>query len=604
MTALELEAGGARKEVRLADYLDAAGEERAREAEYQWIKTLRHLAVDGLPFRRRFTLRGDSLWWFAELYLHKRQTILRLHRTIAAFRVMVAREQPSAIRLRSAEDAGVVRSAAAALGVRILGSPGDGAAVEGIWRMDARATGLAAAARLSRMRARSGRGEVARGSVAAFVHRAFWQSGTTSGGAEAYIGPVLAAIEARLPSGQLRYVGIGPASNFRVRRWWRPDFRGAAILPIERLAPWSAMRESRAIFRERRVNRDALYASDAIRAHAVIDQVDCWPAVMTELAGIALLQFPWSARAMDEAAAALEAVEPRVAVTYAEAGGWGRAIALECRRRSIPFAGIQHGFIYRHWLNYRHEPDELAADPGHSTDGGFPLPDRTLLFDEYARRHLEAAGHVPPDRLRVTGSARLDELAAAIRSMPPGEVARARGAAGAGREPLLLLAAKEREIRGVLPAFVRAVGGYPDIRLAIKPHPAETAAAYASVIEGCPNIRVLPIETPLAACLAAADAVVTMNSTVAVDALALGIPALVIGLPNNLTPFVETGAMAGASTPDEMTTAIAKVLYNQEFRTTVRERSGSSPRDGRAAARAADAVLELGRLTPAIERTT
>ena len=64
---------------------------------------------------------------------------------------------------------------------------------------------------------------------------------------------------------------------------------------------------------------------------------------------------------MDEAAAALDALQPRAAVTYAEAGGWGRALVLECRRRNIPTAGLQHGFIYRHWLNYLHEPDEMDA---------------------------------------------------------------------------------------------------------------------------------------------------------------------------------------------------------------------------------------------------
>ena len=114
---------------------------------------------------------------------------------------------------------------------------------------------------------------------------------------------------------------------------------------------------------------------------------------------------------MDEAAAALDAIEPDVAVTYAEAGGWGRALALECRRRGIPLAGLQHGFIYRHWLNYRHEPDETLAgsrEPVRSAASRFPAA--TLLFDEHAARHLSTAGRFPPRPLAVTGSARLDEL--------------------------------------------------------------------------------------------------------------------------------------------------------------------------------------------------
>ncbi len=70
--------GTERRDVALASYLDAAGEERALTSAYGWIKSLRHANVDGVPLRRRFTVRGDSLWWFAELYLHKQQVILTL----------------------------------------------------------------------------------------------------------------------------------------------------------------------------------------------------------------------------------------------------------------------------------------------------------------------------------------------------------------------------------------------------------------------------------------------------------------------------------------------------------------------------------------------
>ena len=51
---------------------------------------------------------------------------------------------------------------------------------------------------------------------------------------------------------------------------------------------------------------------------------------------------------------------------------------------------------------------------------------------------------------------------------------------------------------------------------------------------------------PLAPLLAASRAVITVNSTVALDAAVAGVPALVIGLPNNLSPFVDAGALAGA----------------------------------------------------------
>jgi hypothetical protein len=317
--------------------------------------------------------------------------------------------------------------------------------------------------------------------------------------------------------------------------------------------------------------------------------------VREQLAGIALLQFPWSGRSMDEAAAALAAIEPDVAVTYAEAGGWGRALALECRRRGVPLAGLQHGFIYRHWLNYRHEVDETTTDPGQPSDRGFPFPAATLLFDDHAARHLSTAGHFPPSALAVTGSARLDELAAAVRALNAADVERVRRDCGAGTSrALVLFAGKEREARPFLPALVDAVRGMPDVQLVIKPHPAETADVYAAAAAGASNVAVAASAAALPSLLAAAGAVVTVNSTVAIDALALGVPAVVIGLPNNLTPLVEAGLMLGAGPAPEIRAALGKVLYDKEFRSSIRARAADESRaDGRAAARSADAILAL-----------
>jgi hypothetical protein len=591
MIALDIDAGTGARRIDLLAYLDPADEERAQEDAYAWIKAVRHLRVDGQPFRSRFTLRGDSLWWFAELYLHKEQAILTVLRILAAFDTMADRERPLAVTGADSRYGGVIAHAAAVRRIRYAGTrwPNETAR---LLRMEARAAGLAAAARLSRLR--GGPAEKGPARLAAFVHRAFWRSGTPDGSAESYIGPVLRELEQRLPAADVRYVGVGPRSNFRARRWWDAIARDATagIVPIEHYAPWPAMKAARALYRQRHAIRRALWTSADLRAHAVIRGCDCWPLVKQQLAGVALLQFTWSARAMDEAAAALDRLGPKTVVTYAEAGGWGRAIALECRRRGIAFAALQHGFIYRHWLNYRHEADEAAPDPHNAADAGFPFPDRTLLFDERTSGYLSSAGRFPPSTLAVTGSPRLDELHAAIRALSRDDVENARRQAGAESRTLVLFAAKEREARRSLPALIAAVRGMPDVHLAIKPHPAETPDVYASAVSGAANVAVLAASAPLAPLLAAARAVVTVNSTVAVDALTLGVPSLVIGLPNNLTPFVDAGVMAGARTPEEIQDGLARVLYDQEFRSRIERGRGID--GGRlAAARSADAIVRL-----------
>ena len=595
--------GSGLRTVALADWLDPAREEQALVASHAWIKRLRQISVDGQPLRSRFVLRGDSLWWFAEVYLHRQQTMLTLFRALAALEHLMETESPVAIGIGTGGR--IVRmlapQVARARKVRWKGPANGGLEWLRLARLDLRARALMLSASASRLRPHGAAERTADAPVAAFVHSAFWKRGVADGGAESYIGPILDSLESRLPAGSVRYVGLGPSENFAARRWWRTlGGRGpaAAVVPIERYAPWAALRDSRAVWRERHAMRRALWNSAELRAHAVIDGCDCWPAVREELAGIALLQWPWSARAMDEAAAALETLRPRVALTYAEAGGWGRALMLECRRRGIRSVGLQHGFIYRHWLNYLHEPDEMAPARDHPEDAGFPRPGLTLLFDDYARRHLEQRGRFPPDSLAVTGSPRLDALVAAARSVTAGDIAGAREAAGVAESAaLVVLVAKHKEARHVLLPLVQAVAAMPGVQLAIKTHPAETPDVYEGAAGGQPNVRVLPASAPLAPLLRASRAVVTVNSTVALDAAVLGIPALVIGLPNNLSPFVEAGIMAGAASPGEIAPALRRILYDEGFRRQIEEeRSAYLTRfgigsDGQAATRAADAVL-------------
>jgi hypothetical protein len=602
---LLVDTGTGARRVRLADYLDGSAQEQATTAAHAWIKQLRHARVDGQPLRRQFTLRGDSLWWFAELYLHKRQVVLSLFRTFAALERLAEQERPLDIRFVSGDHVvgHAAREFARARKIRYRGPAGWPVSHLRLARMDLRARALTFAALASRLRSRPAPRLPAGTTVAAFVHRAFWRKGSSEGEAESYIGHVLTALEERLTHDRMAYVGVGPADNFRARRWWHPlrsEAAGPSVLPIESFAPLAALRDSREIWRLRHSYRRMLCRSDDIRRHSVIAGCDCWPVVREELAGIAWLQWPWSARAMDEAGAALDALRPAAALTYAEAGGWGRAIVLEARRRGIRSAGLQHGFIYRHWLNYRHEPDEMQPDPERPEDGGFPRPDLTLLFDNYAARQLEETGRFPSHALAVTGSPRLDALVVEAARLSDEDLTKVRAEAGATAEQsLVTLVTKFTEARQVLPALVAAAAAMPQVQLAIKTHPAETPEMYEAAVGSTRNIRVLPAAAPLAPLVRASRAIVTVNSTVALDAAVLGVPSLVIGLPNNLSPFVDEGVFAGAAGAADVEAAVVRILYDEGFRQQLqRAREAFLDRfaigsNGGAARRSAEAVLGL-----------
>jgi hypothetical protein len=265
-------------------------------------------------------------------------------------------------------------------------------------------------------------------------------------------------------------------------------------------------------------------------------------------------------------------------------------------RAGVPFAGLQHGFIYRHWLNYLHEPDEVAPA---GDDRGFPAPDRTLVFDRYAAEHLTTAGRFAPSSLSVTGSARLDDLANRFNRQRAARPDIRRELGVEERQPLAILAAKFIEIERELPGLVAAVAAMSDVRLIVKPHPAETPDVYGPFVASAPNVSVAPEGADLSRLLAGADAVVTMNSTVAIDGLVLGLPALVVGLPNNLQPFVEAGAMLGARSGDDLRPALESLLRDPDVRAApARAAAAFTARygmqtDGHAADRAAAEILAL-----------
>jgi len=583
-------AGGASVTVELASALTPALRDRARGDTNRWIKSLRHARYGSASMRERFTYRDDSLWWFTELYLQKMRRLDTAVAAVLALDAIHAAQAPARVEVTTRD--GAIREAALAFGrargVAVSLAASDAARSRHGW--PGFLVGLTA--ELARLRPARPARVARRPRVAAFIHTAFWRGGDGDEGAaqEHYLGPVLDAIASRTGAGGLAYVGLGPRRNFRARRWWDPVTAGAAaraVTPIEQFAPRRAVAGALDLWRRRAALADAVATGDGIRAAAAVHGCDLWPVLAHELRGAALVQWPWSARAMDEAGAAIDALDPETVVTYAEAGGWGRALVLEARRRGVPSIGVQHGFIYRHWLNYLHAADEHAAIGG---DRGVPIPTRSLLFDRYAAEHLIREGAFPEAAISVTGSPRLDELAAKMRT--------AQSAAPGMR---IVLAAKHSEIAGELPGLFAAVGARPDVRLVIKPHPAETPDVYAPLARSHANIAVAPASADLAALLSGAAALVTMNSTVAIDGLVLGVPALVVGLPNNLSPFVDAGVMVGVDAGGAIGPQLQALLYDRQVRDGLLARAaGFAARyemraDGQAASRAADEVLAMTR---------
>src|SRR5260221_13741302 len=272
---LDVESGAGLRRVDLRDYLAPGGAERAHEDAYAWIKGVRPLRIEGVPFRARFPLRGDSLWWSAELYLHKEEAILNVFRTIAAFDALVERDRPLTVRYVDGRYPGVIAQAAAARQIRYSGPAWPRSTGWNLLKMDALARGLATGARFSRQRATPV--APARARVAAFVHTAFWQSDGVDGSAESYIGPVLRAIETRVAAAHVPDVASRAPTNFPALPWWGPLAAPAEgpLVPVQRYAPAAALAAARAVYPARHPTPRSMWDSPQPPAPSGLRGCDC-----------------------------------------------------------------------------------------------------------------------------------------------------------------------------------------------------------------------------------------------------------------------------------------------------------------------------------------
>jgi UDP-N-acetylglucosamine 2-epimerase len=123
------------------------------------------------------------------------------------------------------------------------------------------------------------------------------------------------------------------------------------------------------------------------------------------------------------------------------------------------------------------------------------------------------------------------------------------------------------------PALVRAVESLPGVRMLVKPHPAEPATAYDAVLrrEGGRRARVLPAGSDLVEALHAADALVTVESLSAVEALVLGRPVVVLNMPTHLRELVDQGVALAVAAGEDPAPALRAVLFDAAVRERLAE---------------------------------
>jgi hypothetical protein len=572
-----LEAAGVRF-VRLRGLLPPAERDAIDEAAIAWTKAWgRAPLLDGRSFRELVAWKGESLWWLAELYLHHSTRAPGYVRLVETLLRLLERERPDEVEAFGLpwEEELLLSRVCTARGVLYQGRAAPRRSrlalrtlrvrLESRWNgAKALATRLKASFAGAPARTRDGR----RG-VLFLSHAAFWRerrdaSGRTSA-YEHYFDRLIPETAAQA-SLRVDVVALGPRAAFRrrgarerVRDWLRLEPPSGPFLHVDRFCDGRVLAELRRAGAELRRSWRKLRASPGMAeafSHRGVRFADLGG---PELAATMLLQLPWGVRCYEEMLGALDALAPEVVCLYAESSGWGRAALLACRARGVRSLALQHGILYPKYYSYRHDADEQDS----------PRPDRTAVFGEAAVRFLREQGGYAEAALVVTGSPKFDDLLHAARAWERDALRRRLGVAAGER--LLVVASRHRGIRethqsigSAFPGLARAVEALDGVRCVVKPHPAEPPDAYAAEIAaaGATRVALATAGEDLIALLHAADALVTVESLSAVEALVLGRPVLILNMPTNLRALVEQGVALGVDEGADPLPALRLLLFD------------------------------------------
>lgn len=240
----------------------------------------------------------------------------------------------------------------------------------------------------------------------------------------------------------------------------------------------------------------------------------------------------------------LQRLRPK-AVLVADTGEY--ALMRAAQKSGIRFIELQHGIFSPD------HPDALPAEALSQTQGDLLLPDLLAVYGDYWRDCLACSALASLDRIVACGCSAIDQYrglrASALRNRSPSD-------------PMRLLLTAQGFSVAELVCFIRefmCLVGRP-VELSIKLHPIYDEEASYRVLAPDSRVRILESghATPTHQLIAESDMHLSISSACHYDALALGVPTVVLGLLGHelMKPLLEQGAALLVDSPAALVSLI------------------------------------------------
>ncbi len=261
----------------------------------------------------------------------------------------------------------------------------------------------------------------------------------------------------------------------------------------------------------------------------------------------------WSFKAAQVGAALRAAGDVKVVLVSEEMYQPAMPTLSAAKALGIPSVGVQHGTIMPTHFMY-------ALPRGHVQHA--PVPDYFCAYGEYATEVLSVHGCYPPDRVWITGAARLDPL---VTRLPDQSAARAALELPADARIVVLATQTFPWFVSAMRAVLECMREHPEALLCLKRNPSIHAMPLTQIEAmaadlGVRNVRGFEAHTELL--LAACSVWISASSTTILEATLIGRPTICLnfsGQPDRY-PDVEEGVSMSARGVGELKTALAHVL--------------------------------------------
>lgn len=247
-----------------------------------------------------------------------------------------------------------------------------------------------------------------------------------------------------------------------------------------------------------------------------------------------------------------------------------RAVLDAAKFHSVYTIAYQHGIMYRFHPNYAYHKNDFEYSI---------VPDLTLVWDEYWSRFLLEKSHYPEGSVKVIGQIRKDNLQTLIES----DLVKAKRQEYSFRNIILFASQPLRDkkvVHQVLSGLVQVCSDLTDTLLIFRLHPLNDTSQIFEEFAEKYNYKNFLIDnlTDLYVSLAVSDVVVTISSTVGIEAKSFGKPLIAfdplgqdpLGLSENglgkLCQNAETLKQELLNVLDSKINSSKGIVHKQEFK--------------------------------------